>query len=143
MIPANSTAMKPPPTTTKTLRQVGQGRRPRWMKWRPRSWGSGIVGQPPVATMIRSVVTVSLPTRIVAVHDLRRGPRPELHTGIVEQAAVDAVQAADFRVLVGDQAVPLEAVGSHVPAETCRILEILRGEVAGEGPSASSARSRH
>src|SRR3546814_6431676 len=55
-----------------------------------------------------------------------------LHAGIGQQRLVDALQAVDLPVLVGDQGRPVEAGGRHRPAEAGGILEVLV-EVGGVG----------
>ena len=48
-------------------------------------------------------------------------PRPALddaHPGVLEQSPIDAVEAFDFPILVGDQRRPIEGRGRHRPAKT-------------------------
>ena len=48
------------------------------------------------------------------------------HAGVAEQAAVDAVQASDFAVLVLAEGRPVETRFGCRPAEALRVMEVLR-----------------
>src|SRR6266850_229101 len=52
-------------------------------------------------------------------------PAHDFNAGIAQRALVDAVQARDLAVLVGEQRLPVEAGSFHGPAEGGGDLEVL------------------
>ena len=53
------------------------------------------------------------------------GARQLIHAGVAQQAVIDAFQAVQLLILVGDQPRPVECRPTRVPAVARRVFEIL------------------